>query len=149
MTNDQTPTLPDRSVPHQRHQHARRGGRGREHEGNCKSAQIRPVPAPVGGFGRRRHAIMHSMCRSGVGAGRQGHGLHFSRCETTHHTRGDVRKPTVRPDRSGFCANGRAEDQHAPFYVRLRPVSSPINVEPRPTTVLHVDRMVAPNLLFS
>jgi hypothetical protein len=30
---------------------------------------------------------MHSM-RGGVEAGRQGHGLHFSRCATTHHTRG-------------------------------------------------------------
>ena len=37
---------------------------------------------------------MHPM-RGGVEAGRQGHGMHFSRCATTHHTRGDVREPTV------------------------------------------------------
>src|SRR3954454_17009145 len=61
MTNDQTATLPDRAVSHQRHQHARRGGRGREHEGYCKSAQIRPAPAPVRGLQRRRHAVMHSL----------------------------------------------------------------------------------------
>jgi hypothetical protein len=83
---------PRRSVPHQRHQHARRGCCGREHEGYCESAQIRPVPAPVGALGGTRRAVMRSM-RVGVEAGRQGHGLHFSRCATTHHTRGDVREP--------------------------------------------------------
>jgi len=30
--------------------------------------------------------------------------VHVSRCATTHHTRGDVREPTVRPDRSRLCA---------------------------------------------
>jgi len=98
MTAMITATLPDGSVPHQRHQHARRGCCDREHEGYCESAQIRPVPAPVGGLGRRRHTAMHSM-RGGVEAGGQGHRLHFSRWATTHHTRGDVREPTVRPDR--------------------------------------------------
>ena len=33
-----TATLTDRSVPHQRHQHARGGGRGREHDGDCEHA---------------------------------------------------------------------------------------------------------------
>jgi len=86
-SNVPTGRLANRSVAHQRHQHARRGCRGREHEGYCKRAQIRPVPAPVGGRGRRRHAAMRSM-RGGVRVGRQGHGLHFSRCATTHHTCG-------------------------------------------------------------
>jgi hypothetical protein len=100
-----TATLPDRSVPHQRHQHARRGCCGREHDGYCESAQVRPVAPPVRGLRRTRHAVMHSM-RGGVDVGRQGHGMHFSRCATTHHTRGDVHEPTVRPDRSRLCASG-------------------------------------------
>jgi hypothetical protein len=93
-----TATLPDRSVPHQRHQQARRGGCGREHDGYCESAQMRPVAPPVGGLRRTRRAVMHPM-RSGVEVGRQGHGMHFSRCASTDHTRGDVREPPVRPDR--------------------------------------------------
>jgi hypothetical protein len=45
------------------------------------------VAPPVGGLRRTRRAVMHPM-RVGVEAGRQGHGMHFSRCATTHHTRG-------------------------------------------------------------
>jgi len=51
---------------------------------------MRPVAPPVGGLGGTRRSAMHPMLRVGVEAGRQGHGLHFSRCATTHHTRGDV-----------------------------------------------------------
>jgi len=80
-------TLPDRSVPHQRHQHACRGGRGREHDSDCESAQVRPVAPPVGRLRQTRRAVMHSM-RGGVEAGRQGHGMHFSRCAITHHSVG-------------------------------------------------------------
>jgi len=69
------------SVPHQRHEHARRGGCGREHEGYCKSAQIRPVAAPAGVPRRTRNAVMHSM-RGGIEPGRQGHRMHLSRCAT-------------------------------------------------------------------
>jgi len=66
-------TLPDRSVPHQRHQHACRGGRSSEHYGYCESAPIRPVAPPVGGLRWTRPAVMRSI-RGGVEAGRQGHG---------------------------------------------------------------------------
>ena len=79
------------SVPHQRHEHARRGGCGREHEGYCKSAHIRPVAAPVGVLRRTRNAVMHSM-RDGIEPGRQGHRMPFSRCAT----------PTIR---AALCVN--------------------------------------------
>jgi len=49
-----TAGLPDCSVPHQRHQHARGGGRDREHDGYCEHAQVRPLAVPVGGLRRTR-----------------------------------------------------------------------------------------------
>jgi len=79
------------SVPHQRHEHARRGGCGREHEGYCKSAHIWPVAAPVGVLRRTRNAVMHSM-RGGIEPGRQGHRMPSSRCAT----------PTIR---AALCVN--------------------------------------------
>ena len=103
-SNVPTGRLANRSVAHQRHQHARRGCCGREHEGHCERAQIRPVAAPVGGLGRTRHAVMHSML-AGVGAGRQGHAI-TSFGDFPHHTRGHVREPTVRPDRFRLRASG-------------------------------------------
>ena len=43
----------------------------------------------------------------------------FSRSATTHHTRADVRRPTVRPDRSGLRVSGRAEGQHGALTHRM------------------------------
>jgi len=86
-----TVTLPDRSVPHQRHQHACRGGRSSEHYGYCESAQVRPVAPPVGGLRWTRPAVMHSI-RGGVEAGRQGHGC----------TSVVARLPTIH---AGMCVN--------------------------------------------
>ena len=117
------------SVPHQCHQHAGRGCCDRQHDGYCESAQIRPVSAPVRGLRRRRYAVMHST-RGGVRAGRQGHECTFSRSATTHHTRAEVRRPTVRPDRSGLRASGRAEGQVRPAGVRPRRPSLSETAEP-------------------
>jgi len=63
----------DRSVPHERHEQARRGSRDREHDGYCERAQVGPVAPQVGGFRRTGRAAMYSM-RGGVGTGTRCHG---------------------------------------------------------------------------